>query len=182
MRVIPKALISLFSALAALVAGGPPRRQVQGMDPREEGDTLEKGGEHARAATCRKLKRKVAAVSFRRTQEQKVMRRSPKSKILDKILADTGEKCSAKIGAVSSPIFVLACQGRNGRKTFHGKSSKKFTRRDPKFFHCETLGVGGPKEGGDLIVFGAVSTQGCRFAPPYCPKPFDSRHLVMILE
>ena len=75
----------------------------------------------------------------------------PKSEIRVKFLAcqfqKTVEKCG-EILAIFSQIIVLEYPGKSAARNFtqippHTRTSNS-RGREPKFFHCDTLGVGGP--------------------------------------
>ena len=72
------------------------------------------------------------------------MPKSPESEIAAKIFADMGEKCGEKMAKYFAD-FRPSISKKSGCKKFHEKLATNSAGREIKFFHRETLGVGGHK-------------------------------------
>ena len=73
---------------------------------------------------------------------QEIVPKSPESKIPAKFFADMGEKCGEKMAKFFAD-FRPSISKKRGRKKFHEKLATNSAGREIKFFHRETLGVGG---------------------------------------
>ena len=83
-------------------------------------------------------------------------------KVLDEVFKETDEKRSEILAKISVD-FRPSISREIGHKKFHTNSSAhqdlKFHTAEPKFFHSDTLGVGGPKIGGrDRMAIGHQKT------------------------
>ena len=72
------------------------------------------------------------------------MKEIPESEI-QAIFSLTRAKKHGELLAKKLQIFALLISRKSGREKFHEMSSAFSTRAETKFFHCEILGVGGPK-------------------------------------